>query len=312
MPPANPPQPPAFVALPFRQIAETANDIIIVTTPNIEPPGPTILYVNPAFTNLTGHSAADAIGQTPRILQGPGTSRATLDIIRATLTAGGAVHEKVLNYAKCGAPYWLDLRIVPLRDAAGAITHFAAIERDVTMDKRRLDELEYIADRDTLTGIPNRRAFLRGLEEEIETAETRRAAAAQGPCLALIDIDHFKKVNDERGHLIGDAVLFATADRLTENIRRMDMLGRIGGEEFGVCMPSVGLWDAQALAERLRRAVAASPVETPAGPVSITVSIGITIFTEGDNLPRLMERADTALYGAKHGGRNRVRALNAE
>ena len=309
MPPAI--DPPA-AALPFRQIAETANDIIIVTTPNLEPPGPTILYVNPAFTNLTGHSPADAIGKTPRILQGPGTSRVTLDLIRATLSAGGAGHEKVLNYAKCGAPYWLDLRIVPLRDDAGAITHFAAIERDVTMDKRRLDELEYIADRDTLTGIPNRRAFLRGLEAEIETVQARRAVGAQGPCLALIDIDHFKKVNDERGHLIGDAVLFAAADRLTENIRRMDMLGRIGGEEFAVCMPLVGLWDAQALAERLRRAVAASPVETPAGPVSITVSIGITVFSAGDNLQRLMERADTALYGAKHGGRNRVRALNAE
>ena len=248
MPPANPPpQPPAFAALPFRQIAETANDIIIVTTPNLEPPGPTILYVNPAFTNLTGHSAADAIGQTPRILQGPGTSRATLDLIRATLTAGGAVHEKILNYAKCGAPYWLDLRIVPLRDAAGAIIHFAAIERDVTMDKRRLDELEYIADRDTLTGIPNRRAFLRGLEEEIEAAETRRAAA-QGPCLALIDIDHFKKVNDERGHLIGDAVLFATADppdreypphghagpHRRRGVRRLHALGRpVGRPGFG-------------------------------------------------------------------------------
>ncbi len=310
MPPSSTPPPP-LANLAFRQIAESANDIVIVTTPDLEPPGPTIVYVNPAFTKLTGHGAEEAIGQTPRILQGPGTSRATLDLIGTTLRAGGSIHEKILNFAKCGAPYWLDLRIFPLRDTAGAITHFAAIQRDVTMDKRRLDELEYIADRDTLTGIPNRRAFIRGLEEEIEAAETRRAAA-RGPCLALIDIDHFKKVNDERGHLIGDAVLFATADRLTENIRRVDMLARIGGEEFAVCMPSVGLWDAQALSERLRRAVAGHPVETPAGPVSITVSIGVTVFTEGDNLQRLMERADTALYGAKHGGRNRVRALNAE
>ena len=157
----------------FFQIADTANDIIIVTTPDLAPPGPTIVYVNPAFTRLTGYSAAEAIGRTPRILQGPGTSRTTLDAIGATLREGRPVREKVLNFAKCGAPYWLDLRIVALRDAAGAITHFAAVERDVTMDKRRLDELEFVADRDTLTGIPNRRALLRAIEAEIKAVKAR-------------------------------------------------------------------------------------------------------------------------------------------
>ncbi len=313
MPPLKkklPGQFPAVVNLSFRQIAETANDVIIITGPDLDPPGPTIVYVNPAFVRLTGFTAEEAVGATPRILQGPGTSRVTLGAIGVALREGRHVHEKVLNFAKHGAPYWLDLRIVPLRDEAGAVTHFAAIERDVTMDKRRLDELEYIADRDTLTGIPNRRAFLRALEETIEAAEISvpLSATSKGPALAMIDIDHFKKVNDVLGHLVGDSVLFAAADRLTENIRRVDMLGRIGGEEFAVCMPAVSLGDAEALAERLRRAVAAAPVETPGGPVSITVSIGVTVFNPGDSLRHLMERADMALYGAKRAGRNRVRA----
>ena len=303
------PGPPALPTnLLFSQILENANDIVIVTTAELASPGPRIIYVNPAFTRLTGYSAAEAIDATPRILQGPGTSRETLDKIVASLSAGKPAHHKILNYAKGGAPYWLDLHIVPLRDNLGEITHFAAIERDVTTDKRRLDELEYLADRDTLTGIPNRRAFLRAIEAEILTASGLPATAirARGPCLALIDVDFFKNVNDECGHAVGDAVLYGIADRLAENIRRSDMLGRIGGEEFAVCMPAVDLVDAHALAERLRCAIASAPLETLAGPVDITVSIGVSCFKAGDSLATLMERADAAMYEAKRAGRDRV------
>jgi diguanylate cyclase (GGDEF)-like protein/PAS domain S-box-containing protein len=299
-----------FENIPFAQITETANDIIIVTTPELEPPGPVITYVNAAFSRLTGYSAAEAIGLTPRILQGPGTSRATLELIKAELRAGRPVHEKILNFGKSGAPYWLDLHIVALRDAHGAITHFAAIERDVTMDKRRLDELEHLADRDTLTGIPNRRAFLRALESEHAVADAGATSARQtnGPCLAFIDIDHFKQVNDKLGHAVGDAVLCGVADCLAENIRRMDILGRLGGEEFAVCMPAVTLQDAKALAERLRCAVAGAELATPSGPVKITVSVGIACYRRGDTTAALTTRADAAMYAAKRAGRNRVRA----
>jgi diguanylate cyclase (GGDEF)-like protein/PAS domain S-box-containing protein len=287
--------------IPFRQIADTTNDIVIVTTADLEPPGPTIVYVNAAFTRLTGYSAAEAIGCNPRMLQGPGTSTATRDALSVALREGRPVREKILNYAKSGAPYWLDMNIVALRDARGAITHFAAIERDVTMDKRRLDELEHLADRDTLTGIPNRRAFLRAMEAEIaESAE-------QGLCLAFIDVDHFKQINDRLGHTMGDIVLCGMADCLLENIRRADILGRIGGEEFAVCMPSVTLEEGYAFAERLRHAVAAGRPATPSGPVDVTVSIGVARFAPGDTASSMMERADAAMYAAKRAGRNRVR-----
>ena len=227
----------------FLQIAETVNDIILVTTPDLDPPGPVITYVNPAFTRLTGYTAAEAVGLSPRILQGPGTSRATRDNVRAALGAGRPVHEKILNFGKSGAPYWLDMHIVPLFDIQGKITHFAAIERDVTLDKRRLDELEHLADRDTLTGIPNRRSFLRSLKSECDAADARglSASSLKSPCLAFIDIDHFKRINDEHGHAVGDAVLFGVADCLAQNMRRVDFVGRLGGEEFVVCMPAVGI-----------------------------------------------------------------------
>ena len=300
----------AFATLPFSQIADSVNDILIVTTPDLDPPGPIILYVNPAFTRLTGYSAAEAIGSTPRILQGPGTNIATRAIIRTGLKAGQPVHEKILNFAKSGAPYWLDLHIVPLRDANGTITHFAAVERDVTMDKRRLDELEHLADRDTLTGIPNRRAFFRAAASNVENAaaDAKWAIGPKRPCLAFIDVDHFKLVNDELGHVVGDAVLCGVAECLTENVRRLDMLGRIGGEEFAVCMPAVTLQEATALAERLRRAVAGTQMATPKGPVTITVSIGVACLKNGESITELTDRADEAMYAAKRAGRNRVRA----
>jgi diguanylate cyclase (GGDEF)-like protein/PAS domain S-box-containing protein len=295
--------------IPFMQIAETANDIILVTTPDLDPPGPMIVYVNPAFTRLTGYTSAEATGLSPRILQGPGTSRATLDKIQASLRAGRPVHEKILNFAKSGAPYWLDMHIVPLFDAQGKVTHFAAIERDVTLDKRRLDELEHLADRDTLTGIPNRRAFLRAMKSECDAADARGLSMSnvKSPCLAFIDIDHFKRINDERGQVVGDAVLWGVADCLTENIRRLDILGRLGGEEFAVCMPGVVMEDAKAQAERLRSAVSGTEFDTPGGPVHITVSLGIASYVPGETMETLIERADAAMYVAKRTGRNRVR-----
>jgi diguanylate cyclase (GGDEF)-like protein/PAS domain S-box-containing protein len=295
-------------AIPFAQIAHSAGDLIIVTDTRLDAPGPRILYVNPAFTRVTGFSAQEAIGRSPRMLQGPGTSRATLDRVGAALRAGEPVHEKILNYATSGAPYWLDMRIVPLRDALGRITHFAAIERDVTMDKRRLDELEYLADRDTLTGIPNRRSLLRTLEAELAVAAHAAEDGPFGLCLALADVDYFKQVNDTRGHAAGDAVLCGLADRLAENVRRADFVGRLGGEEFAVLMPQMPLEDAVALADRLRRAVARTAFDAPGGPVRVTVSIGVAGFAAGEDAQALLRRADAALYRAKAAGRDTVRA----
>jgi diguanylate cyclase (GGDEF)-like protein/PAS domain S-box-containing protein len=298
----------------FFQIAEMANDVVIVTTPDLKSPGPRILYVNAAYTRLTGYSSEETLSLSPRMLQGPGTSRATRDKIGLALKDGRDIHEKILNYSKSGAPYWLDLRIFALRDAVGNITHFVAIERDVTMDKRRLDELECVADRDTLTGIPNRRALIRTIGSEIEDFRSRGGIdfGAAAPSLAFIAVDHFKSINDRLGHAVGDAVLFGMADRLAENVRRSDTVGRLGGEEFVVFMPAVTLRDASALAERLRRAIASAPFETLSGPMAITVSIGVAALSEGDDLTTLIERADAAMYLAKLAGGGRVKTRSPE
>jgi diguanylate cyclase (GGDEF)-like protein/PAS domain S-box-containing protein len=294
--------------LSFFQVADAASDVIIVTTPDLNLPGPTIIYVNPAFTRLTGYSAEEAIGQSPRMLQGTGTSRATLDAIRTTLSEGRAAHEKVLNFGKGGAPYWLDMRIEPLRDASGTITHFVGFERDVTLDQRRWDELEFVADRDLLTGIPNRRAFLRSVEAEI--ASRRATVSANGEpqslCLAWIDVDRFKEINDAFGSIAGETVLFDIASRLGNNIRRVDTVGRLGGEGFAVCLPAIALEDAHDLADRLRRAISVTAMQTPAGPVTVTLSIGVAELAPTEDLASLMTRADAVMREAKHAGGDRV------
>jgi diguanylate cyclase (GGDEF)-like protein/PAS domain S-box-containing protein len=299
--------PQGLTALSFFQIAETVNDIVIVTTPDLKRPGPIIVYVNPAFSRLTGYSASEAVGRSPRMLQGSATSRVTLNAIKTALLRGDSVREKILNFAKGGAPYWLDLHIVPLLDAMGRIVNFAAIERDITQDKRRVDELEVLADRDTLTGIPNRRVIVRLIEAEIETAKASDGGAP-GPSLAFIDVDRFKQVNDRFGHAAGDEVLFELAGRLAENTRRLDTVGRLGGEEFAICMPGASDFEAYAIAERLCYAVAAAPLSISLGSIPITVSIGIAGYSAGDTVERLFELADGAMYAAKRAGGNRVMA----
>ena len=284
----------------FRAIVECAEDSVIVTEADLDAPGPTIRYVNRAFTRLTGYTMEEVVGRSPRILQGPGSDAEVLRGIAAALRRGEPGEGKVINYGRNGKPYWIDLKIVPLFSPMGELRHFAAFQRDCTLDQFRLDEMRSLAERDVLTGVANRRTLLNQVQAQMI------GAGPEELCFAYLDIDHFKRVNDTHGHAVGDAVLIGFADTLAAGLRRADVLGRLGGEEFGVCMPRIRLPEARALAERLRGAIAATPFATPAGPLPVTCSLGLTMARRGDSLSDLLARADEALYAAKHGGRNRV------
>ena len=185
-----------------------------------------------------------------------------------------------------------------------SFTHFATRKRVVTVDKRRLNEFELLTDRDVLTGIANRQAFLKALQAEIDRVQMHKSIGARGStlCIAFMDINRFEQLNDEKRHLVGDAALCGVADRLAEIMRRSDTLARLGGEEFAVCMPGVALRDGKAIAHRLRRAVAAQPFDTPSGPLAMTLSIGVAAFKAGDSPTTLLERADARMYVAKKAG----------
>ncbi len=161
-------------------------------------------------------------------------------------------------------------------------------------------EVQRLAITDSLTGLWNRRHF-------IDRAEAAFASGPRPLAAVMIDVDHFKSVNDERGHLVGDAVLVEVARRIQACVPEGALLGRFGGEEFALMMPGADLDAARAAAECVRRGVSASPVETPAGPLTITVSVGVAAVDEARDLNEILKRADERLYEAKREGRDRVR-----
>ena len=173
--------------------------------------------------------------------------------------------------------------------------------QDLTEANRRLGEL---AARDSLTGIFNRRHFIELAERELERA---KRSAGRKTSLILIDIDHFKQVNDKHGHQAGDDVLRAVALRLAACLRDADMLARLGGEELGVLAPETDAAGAFLIAERLRQSVASGPYNAGDARLVVTVSIGVATAENGEEaLKSVMGRADKALYAAKRTGRNRV------
>ena len=175
--------------------------------------------------------------------------------------------------------------------------------------RNNLDRSLEAAVTDPLTGLHNRRYMMGQMK-----ALAARAIQGGGPVsLLLMDIDHFKSVNDGFGHDAGDAVLSEFAVRLATNVRAIDLPCRYGGEEFAVVMPETGLDDARRIAERIRRQVAGAPFPVTAGEeLAITISIGVAATGGLDDTPEsLIKRADTALYEAKTTGRNRVVARAA-
>ncbi|EIV92440.1 diguanylate cyclase [Frankia sp. QA3] len=167
---------------------------------------------------------------------------------------------------------------------------------------RLFEKVQRHAATDQLTGLASRRHFL----EQAEHAFAAHAAAGRPVSAAMIDIDHFKRVNDTHGHFVGDEVLTEVARRIRLAFREEDIIGRVGGEEFAVLM-SGPVTTAEALGQRLRNALAQDPIDTSVGPLDIRLSVGLTPRSSGDtSLRDLLARADNALYTAKRGGRDRV------
>lgn len=167
-------------------------------------------------------------------------------------------------------------------------------------------KLEHQARTDALTGIANRRAFLDAAQQELSRVNRKESPLT----VLMLDIDHFKKVNDRFGHDVGDDLLAAFARRIEKGLRRYDQFARLGGEEFAVMLPGCNLEQAVATAERLRSAIGSEPFAVRGNVVPMTVSIGVGIMHEFEtSINGVLTRADNALYSAKDNGRDRVEVV---
>lgn len=182
-----------------------------------------------------------------------------------------------------------------------------AAKRIIDLQNQLLEAQERLhiqATHDALTGIWNRRAIFEALERELDRAERQEIPLA----VALIDLDHFKQVNDNHGHLVGDEVLRETAQRIRGAVRSYDAVGRYGGEEFLVVAPECDAQRARDLAERIRQLLLESPVQTSGADIPVTLSLGVVHLEKGSKagINRVISAADEALYRAKSGGRNQT------
>ena len=262
-----------------------------------------IVFVNPKFTEMTGYMAEEAIGQNPRILKSENKSNLEYKELWDTLLSGQNWHGFFHNKKKNGELYWESAVISPVKNEQGGITHFLAVKEDITERKRLQEELELQATVDELTGISNRRNFLKQASSELKRAIRLKRPLA----IVLIDLDFFKNINDTYGHAAGDQALIEFVKICQNNIREIDLFARFGGDEFALLLPESSCELAYTVTERIRMAISAQSIDLNCNLVSITISSGVAVLTdEEETLDTLLSQADQALYSAKEAGRNQV------
>jgi diguanylate cyclase (GGDEF)-like protein/PAS domain S-box-containing protein len=295
----------------FRSVVENIGEVIF----RIDADG-RWAYLNPAWESLTGQPLALSIGRPWLDLIEQDERADLVERAEAILLGEESSTRRVVRLKTPTGARWVELLIQGLHDKDGRIAGATGTLRDID-DRKRLEEHVITAKRraeqrareatllaatDELTGIANRRAFMGQLDREIGGAEEFGWPLA----VALFDVDHFKSVNDRYGHAVGDRVLQSIAARAAAVVRGGDLVGRLGGEEFGILMPGATQDEAALVAERLRVAMETAREPDESLPL-VTISVGIATREGQRSAAELLAAADAALYAAKGAGRNRVR-----
>jgi diguanylate cyclase (GGDEF)-like protein/PAS domain S-box-containing protein len=268
-----------------------------------------ILRVNSAFTEITGYSAAEVMGQTPRMLRSGRHDEAFFRAMWDSLLSSGIWKGEIWNRRKSGEVYPEWLTVTAVRDGGGSITNYVATLTDITGRKAAEEEIRNLAFYDPLTQLPNRRLLMDRLHQALASSERSRRRGA----LLFIDLDHFKSLNDTLGHDKGDLLLQQVAQRLTACVREADTVARLGGDEFVVMLEELS--ERADEAEAQTRAIAEKILATFSQPYLLaghphqnSGSIGIAPFCGHDqSATALLKHADIAMYQAKAGGRNALR-----
>jgi diguanylate cyclase (GGDEF)-like protein/PAS domain S-box-containing protein len=262
-----------------------------------------IKNVNPAFTAITGYSAAEAIGQTFELLKsGRHDARFYAEFWR-TIREAGRWEGEIWNRRKNGEiyPQWQTLSVV--HDGKGRVVEYIVLFSDITDRKRAEEEIRHRANHDPLTELPNRNLLTERLSQAIKQAHRTGTRFA----VLFLDLDHFKEVNDSLGHALGDRLLQDAAGRLNRCVRESDTVARQGGDEFVVLLLDIReLPDVATVAEKIVTTLAL-PFDLEGHEAHVTASVGVTLFPDdGEDVETLFRNADLAMYRAKATGRNNV------
>ncbi|NWG30854.1 MAG: EAL domain-containing protein, partial [Rhodocyclaceae bacterium] len=277
-------------------VFEASNEAIMITDD-----AGVIRRVNQAFTRMTGYSAAEAIGQTPRILKSDRHDERFFASMWERLRAQGRWEGEVWNRRKNGEvfPVWQIISAVP--DAQGKVAGYVTLAIDITQKKHDEDEIAFRANYDPLTGLPNRNLLAERLSQALKQARREGSRVA----VMFIDLDFFKQVNDTLGHAVGDRLLQLVAERMRLCVRETDTIARLGGDEFVVLLMDI---EETAPAGNVAEKIIAQmnePFDIEGNEIHIGASIGITFFPDdGRDIDALFRNADLAMYRAKALGRN--------
>ncbi|QCU89511.1 PAS domain S-box protein [Thiomicrorhabdus sediminis] len=278
----------------FLQIMEQVDDSVIVTDKD-----GIINYVNPAFTRHTGYTSKEVLGKRPGAVKSGVHDHEFYSDLWECISSGEVFNAVFTNKHKDGHIFYEKKTITPLMDESEEIVGYVSTGKDVTQETLFNKELQDLASLDKLTGLFNRHKF----EELYLLEEARAKRDYQALSLIIVDIDFFKRINDEFGHNAGDTVLVEVAQLLKNNTRSMDILARWGGEEFLILCPGTDLKNACSLAEKLRKEV---EQHVFAEVNHITVSLGVSDYEANASFSAFFKKADDRLYLAKHHGRNQI------
>ncbi|MGU3391535.1 diguanylate cyclase [Sphingomonas sp. M1A8_2b] len=286
----------------FATMLDGVNDYAALTIT----PGGLIESADACFTRQTGHPIADVIGRDLTAILKADTPGGDLRLDEQLVIAtreGWHLQEGWQQRAD-GERYWCQ-RLVVARSGPDDLhpSSFSVVLRDVPHGGEAAEDMRRLLTCDHLTGASNRRHFGQVMERE----QTHWRDLRQSLSLVLLDLDHFKMVNDTYGHPVGDILLRRVADACKALLPPRGIFARLGGEEFGVLLPRYEKPQTVELAEQMRATIAALEIETPHGPLTVTASLGCATLDEADgSIDALIALADTRVYAAKHAGRNRV------